>query len=152
MHLHDLESLKGKRRKRVGRGPGSGKGKNCGRGQNGAKSRSGYKRKRGFEGGQNPINRRLPKFGFTNPSKEYAQLINLEKLENSVSVETGTNLDKNKLKELGFIKKIDSPIKLLGKGNLSKKLTIEVDMVSAKAAEAVKNAGGEVVLKNSGLL
>ena len=75
MHLHELESSKNKYRKRVGRGPGSGKGKNCGRGQNGAKSRSGYKHKRGFEGGQNPLNRRLPKFGFTSPNKEDIQII-----------------------------------------------------------------------------
>ena len=71
MHLHDLESTKDKPRKRVGRGPGSGCGKNCGRGQNGAKSRSGYKQKRGFEGGQTPLNRRLPKFGFTSPKKVF---------------------------------------------------------------------------------
>ena len=152
MYLHDLESLKINRRKRVGRGPGSGKGKNCGRGQNGAKSRSGYKNKRGFEGGQNPLNRRLPKFGFTNPNKEYYQLINLQKLENSVSVETGAKLDKTKLMELGFIKKLDNPVKLLAKGNLNKKLTIEVDVASAKATDAVKNAGGKVVLTNPGLL
>ena len=77
MYLHDLESAKYKPRKRVGRGPGSGSGKNCGRGQNGAKSRSGYKKKRGFEGGQTPLKRRLPKFGFTSPNKIYAQLIEL---------------------------------------------------------------------------
>ena len=96
MHLHDLESTKDKPRKRVGRGPGSGCGKNCGRGQNGAKSRSGYKQKRGFEGGQTPLNRRLPKFGFTSPNKVYAQLINLQNLEESAKVETGSSIDKNK--------------------------------------------------------
>jgi len=105
MYLHDLESSKNKRRKRVGRGPGSGSGKNCGRGQNGAKSRSGYKRKRGFEGGQNPLNRRLPKFGFTSPNKVFAQLINLQNLEDNADVETGSSLDKTKLKALGLIKK-----------------------------------------------
>ena len=152
MYLYDLESSKYKPRKRVGRGPGSGSGKNCGRGQNGAKSRSGYKRKRGFEGGQNPLSRRLPKFGFTSPNKVYAQLINLQNLEDAVSVETGSSLDKSKLKELGFIKKADKPVKLLGKGVLSKKLTIEVDMVSASAAEAVKKAGGEVVSRDPGRL
>jgi len=145
MYLHDLESSKNKRRKRVGRGPGSGSGKNCGRGQNGAKSRSGYKRKRGFEGGQNPLNRRLPKFGFTSPNKVYAQLINLQNLEDNADVETGSSLDKTKLKAIGLIKKEDKPVKLLGKGKLSKKLNIEVDMTSASAAEAVKKAGGEVV-------
>ena len=145
MYLHDLESSKNNRRKRVGRGPGSGSGKNCGRGQNGAKSRSGYKRKRGFEGGQNPISRRLPKFGFTSPNKEFAQLINLQNLEDAAAVETGSDLDKTKLKALGLIKKEDKAVKLLGKGKLSKKLKIEVDMASVSAAEAVKKAGGEVV-------
>ena len=145
MYLHDLESSKNKRRKRVGRGPGSGSGKNCGRGQNGAKSRSGYKRKRGFEGGQNPISRRLPKFGFTSPNKEFFQLINIQNLEDTSTVETGSSLDKTKLKALGLIKKEDKAVKLLGKGKLSKKLKIEVDMASASAAEAVKKAGGEVV-------
>ena len=145
MYLHDLESSKNNRRKRVGRGPGSGNGKNCGRGQNGAKSRSGYKRKRGFEGGQNPINRRLPKFGFTSPNKEFFQLVNIQNLEDTATVETGSNLDKTKLKALGLIKKEDKAVKLLGKGKLSKKLKIEVDMASASAAEAVKKAGGEVV-------
>jgi len=145
MYLHDLESSKNNRRKRVGRGPGSGNGKNCGRGQNGAKSRSGYKRKRGFEGGQNPISRRLPKFGFTSPNKEFFQLINIQNLEDAATVKTGSSLDKTKLKALGLIKKEDKAVKLLGKGKLSKKLKIEVDMASASAAEAVKKAGGEVV-------
>ena len=145
MYLHDLESSKNNRRKRVGRGPGSGNGKNCGRGQNGAKSRSGYKRKRGFEGGQNPISRRLPKFGFTSPNKEFFQLINIQNLEDTATVEAGSSLDKTKLKALGLIKKEDKAVKLLGKGKLSKKLKIEVDMASASAAEAVKKAGGEVV-------
>tara|TARA_B100000945_G_scaffold189747_1_gene152416 strand:+ start:992 stop:1438 length:447 start_codon:yes stop_codon:yes gene_type:complete len=145
MKLHELVSSKISTRKRVGRGPGSGMGKNCGRGQNGAKSRSGYKHKRGFEGGQNPLNRRLPKFGFTSPNKEIFQLINLKNLEDSHAVETGSHLDKPKLKALGLIKKEDKPLKLLGKGNLSKKIKIEVDMASANAAEAVKKAGGEVI-------
>jgi len=148
MYLHCLESSKKKYRKRVGRGPGSGKGKNCGRGQNGAKSRSGYKQKRGFEGGQNPLNRRLPKFGFTSPNKEFVQLINLQNLEDETTVKKEANLDKTKLKELGLIKKINKPVKLLGKGNLSKKLTIEVDMASNRATQEVKKAGGEVILTN----
>ncbi len=150
MHLHYLESTKGKSRKRVGRGPGSGKGKNCGRGQNGAKSRSGYKQKRGFEGGQNPLNRRLPKFGFTSYKKEFVQIINLQNLEEKENILKESKLDKQKLKELGLIKKIDSPVKLLGKGSISKKLTIEVDMASINATQEVKKAGGEVILSNQG--
>ena len=145
MQLHELVTSKTATKKRVGRGPGSGKGKNCGRGQNGAKSRSGYKQKRGYEGGQNPLNRRLPKFGFTSPNKEIYQLINLQNLEDSPAVETGSHLDKSKLKALGLIKKEDKPVKLLGKGNLSKKIKIEVDSASTNAAEAVKKAGGEVI-------
>ena len=151
MYLHDLESSKISSRKRVGRGPGSGKGKNCGRGQNGAKSRSGYKRKRGFEGGQNPLNRRLPKFGFVSPNRENIQLINLKNLEDSTSVINGDDLSKDKLKEVGLIKKIDTPVKLLGKGSLSKKIAIEVDMASNNAAKAVENAGGKVNLTSQGL-
>ena len=152
MYLHNLESNKNNSRKRVGRGPGSGKGKNCGRGQNGAKSRSGYKQKRGFEGGQNPLNRRLPKFGFTNTNREFFQLINLQDLEEKETILKESNLDKNKLKELGFIKKIDKPVKLLAKGNISKKLTIEVDMASNRAKQEVEKAGGEVILTNSGTI
>jgi len=150
MYLHYLESSKKQYRKRVGRGPGSGKGKNCGRGQNGAKSRSGFKQKRGFEGGQNPLNRRLPKFGFTSPNKENVQLINLQNLENETTVKKEANLDKTKLKELGLIKKINKPVKLLGKGKLSKKLTIEVDMASNSATQEIKKAGGEVIFTNPG--
>ena len=148
MYLHNLESSKNKSRKRVGRGPGSGKGKNCGRGQNGAKSRSGYKQKRGFEGGQTPLNRRLPKYGFNSPNKESFQLINLQILENETNVKKEARLDKNMLKELGLIKKINKPVKLLGKGNINKKLTIEVDMASNRATQEIKRAGGEVIFVN----
>tara|TARA_B100000700_G_C14833823_1_gene755858 strand:+ start:390 stop:836 length:447 start_codon:yes stop_codon:yes gene_type:complete len=145
MQLHELVTSKTAKRKRVGRGPGSGKGKNCGRGQNGAKSRSGYKQKRGYEGGQNPLNRRLPKFGFTSPNKEIFQLINLQNLEDSDAIETGSHLDKSKLKLLGLIKKEDKPVKLLGKGKISKKIKIEVDSASENAVDALEKAGGEVI-------
>ena len=145
MQLHELVTSKTAKRKRVGRGPGSGKGKNCGRGQNGAKSRSGYKQKRGYEGGQNPLNRRLPKFGFTSPNKEIYQLINLQDLEDLTDIEELPLIDKPKLKSLGLIKKEGKPVKLLGKGKLSKKIKIEVDAASANAAEAVIKAGGEVI-------
>lgn len=145
MFLHDLESSKTATRKRVGRGPGSGTGKTCGKGHKGAKSRSGYKQKRGFEGGQTPLNRRLPKFGFTSPNKQISQLINLQTLEENPLVENGSTLNKIQLKELGLIKKENKPVKLLGNGSLTKKINIEVDMASNTAIEAVKNAGGDVV-------
>ena len=115
MQLHELDTTKTTTIKRVGRVTGSGKAKNCGRGQNGAKSRYGYKQKRGYEGGQNPLNRRLPKFGFTSPNKEIYQLINLQNLEDSPAVETGSHLDKSKLKALGLIKKEDKTVKLMRK-------------------------------------
>jgi len=79
------------------------------------------------------------------PTKSFFQLINIQNLEDTATVETGSSLDKTKLKALGLIKKEDKAVKLLGKGKLSKKLKIEVDMASASAAEAVKRAGGEVV-------
>ena len=145
MFLHDLESSKTAQKKRVGRGPGSGNGKTCGKGHKGAKSRSGYKNKRGFEGGQTPLNRRLPKFGFTSPNKQISQLINLQTLEDNAAIESGVELDKAGLKNRGLIKKEDKPVKLLGNGQLTKQINIQVDTASKSAVEAVKNAGGEVV-------
>ena len=93
MQLHELNAGSRKKRKRVGRGPGSGLGKTCGRGHKGAKSRSGFKNKRGFEGGQTPLKRRLPKFGFTNPNRQTYQLINLDRLEKLEQLTDGASLE-----------------------------------------------------------
>ncbi len=149
MNLHNLEKPLGskKKPKRVGRGPGSGSGKTCGKGQKGQKSRSGGKVRRGFEGGQMPLYRRLPKFGFTNPNAVTFSIINLSTLENRSDVASGEVLTKNLLKEKRIVRNLNHPIKLLADGTLTKSLKIEVDKASQTALEKVKAAGGEVLLK-----
>ena len=135
-----------KKRKRVGRGPGSGLGKTCGRGHKGAKSRSGFKNKRGFEGGQTPLKRRLPKFGFTNPSRQTYQLINLDRLEKLEQLTDGASLEMQQMLEMGLIRNTKTPVKLLGRGSLTKKIKITVDKASRGAVESVTQAGGEVII------
>ena len=135
-----------KKRKRVGRGPGSGLGKTCGRGHKGAKSRSGFKNKRGFEGGQTPLKRRLPKFGFTNPNRQTYQLINLDRLEKLEQLTDGTSLETQQMLEMGLIRNTKTPVKLLGRGSLTKKIKITVDKASRGAVESVTQAGGEVII------
>jgi len=121
MQLHELNAGSRKKRKRVGRGPGSGLGKTCGRGHKGAKSRSGFKNKRGFEGGQTPLKRRLPKFGFTNPNRQTYQLINLDRLEILEQLTDGASLEMQQMLEMGLIRNTKTPVKLLGRGSLTKK-------------------------------
>ena len=146
MQLHELNAGSRKKRKRVGRGPGSGLGKTCGRGHKGAKSRSGFKNKRGFEGGQTPLKRRLPKFGFTNPNRQTYQLINLDRLENLEQLTDGTSLETQQMLEMGLIRNTKTPVKLLGRGSLTKKIKITVDKASRGAVESVTQAGGEVII------
>ena len=146
MHLHELNAGSRKKRKRVGRGPGSGLGKTCGRGHKGAKSRSGFKNKRGFEGGQTPLKRRLPKFGFTNPNRQTYQLITLDRLEKLEQLTDGTSLEMQQMLEMGLIRNTKTPVKLLGRGSLTKKIKITVDKASRGAVEAVTQAGGEVII------
>ena len=146
MQLHELNAGSRKKRKRVGRGPGSGLGKTCGRGHKGAKSRSGFKNKRGFEGGQTPLKRRLPKFGFTNPNRQTYQLINLDRLEKLEQLNDGTSLEMQQMLEMGLIRNTKTPVKLLGRGSLTKKIKITVDEASRVAVEAVTQAGGEVII------
>ena len=146
MHLHELNAGSRKKRKRVGRGPGSGLGKTCGRGHKGAKSRSGFKNKRGFEGGQTPLKRRLPKFGFTNPNRQTYQLINLDRLEKLEQLTDGTSLETQQMLEIGLIRNTKTPVKLLGRGSLTKKIKITVDKASRGAVESVTQAGGEVII------
>jgi large subunit ribosomal protein L15 len=121
MQLHELNAGSRKKRKRVGRGPGSGLGKTCGRGHKGAKSRSGFKNKRGFVGGQTPLKRRLPKFGFTNPNRQTYQLINLDRLEKLEQLTDGASLEMQQMLEMGLIRNTKTPVKLLGRGSLTKK-------------------------------
>ncbi len=146
MQLHELNAGSRKKRKRVGRGPGSGLGKTCGRGHKGAKSRSGFKNKRGFEGGQTPLKRRLPKFGFTNPNRQTYQLINLDRLEKLEQLTDGASLEMQQLLEMGLIRNTKTPVKLLGRGSLTKKIKITVDKASRGAVESVTQAGGEVII------
>ena len=146
MQLHELNAGSRKKRKRVGRGPGSGLGKTCGRGHKGAKSRSGFKNKRGFEGGQTPLKRRLPKFGFTNPNRQTYQLINLDRLEKLEQLTEGTSLETQQMLEMGLIRNTKTPVKLLGRGSLTKKIKITVDKASRGAVESVTQAGGEVII------
>ena len=146
MQLHELNAGSRKKRKRVGRGPGSGLGKTCGRGHKGAKSRSGFKNKRGFEGGQTPLKRRLPKFGFTNPNRQTYQLINLDRLDKLEQLTDGTSLETQQMLEMGLIRNTKNPVKLLGRGSLTKKIKITVDKASRGAVESVTQAGGEVII------
>ena len=146
MQLHELNAGSRKKRKRVGRGPGSGLGKTCGRGHKGAKSRSGFKNKRGFEGGQTPLKRRLPKFGFTNPNRQNYQLINLDRLEKLEQLTDGASLEMQQMLEMGLIRNTKTPVKLLGRGSLTKKIKITVDKASRGAVESVTQAGGEVII------
>ncbi|MEC8477830.1 MAG: 50S ribosomal protein L15 [SAR324 cluster bacterium] len=146
MQLHELNAGSRKKRKRVGRGPGSGLGKTCGRGHKGAKSRSGFKNNRGFEGGQTPLKRRLPKFGFTNPNRQTYQLINLDRLEKLEQLTDGASMEMQEMLEMGLIRNTKTPVKLLGRGSLTKKIKITVDKASRGAVESVTQAGGEVII------
>ncbi|MBF0287194.1 MAG: 50S ribosomal protein L15 [SAR324 cluster bacterium] len=148
MQLHNLEKPEGstKPRKRIGRGPGSGTGKTCGRGHKGYKSRSGAKRRRGFEGGQMPIHRRLPKFGFTNIFRIEYTIINLSTLDKLGDFDASDVITKEILQSKKIIRNLKHPVKLLGNGDLSKAVKIQVDKASQSAMEKVKAAGGEVLL------
>lgn len=128
-----------KRRKRVGRGPGSGWGKTAGKGMNGQKARSGGGIARGFEGGQMPLQRRMPKRGFTNIFKKEIIEINVERLE---VFNDGDIIDVEALGKKGLISKIADGVKVLGKGELTKKLTVRLHSVSAGALKKITDAGG----------
>lgn len=143
MRLLELSSKSRKKRKRVGRGNSSGHGNYSGRGIKGQNSRTGGGVRPGFEGGQMPLIRRLPKLpGFTNPSRVEYQIVNIETLENKYS--EGETVDIVSLYEKGIIKNKSNPIKILGNGDLKKKLTVKTDKVSISAEEKIKKAGGTV--------
>jgi len=147
MQLHNLQPAKGsvKSGKRIGRGEGSGKGGTSTRGHKGAKSRSGYSKKVGFEGGQMPLQRRVPKFGFKNINRKEYQGINLDTLQSMVDegrIKDTVTLDV--LIENGLAGKNDL-IKILGRGELKAKLNITVHKFTATAKEAIEKAGGEAV-------
>ncbi|HVT04202.1 MAG TPA: 50S ribosomal protein L15 [Thermoanaerobaculia bacterium] len=140
MELNNLKPKKGSRkpRKRVGRGPGSGNGKTAGRGEKGQKSRSGYTSKLGFEGGQMPLHRRLPKRGFTNIFKTEYAVVNLADLDR---FDTDSVVDLAAMKAIGLVKG-RKRVKVLGNGEISKKLTVHADKFSKTAKSKIEAAGG----------
>jgi large subunit ribosomal protein L15 len=141
MELNNLKPKKGSRRprKRIGRGPGSGHGKTAGRGEKGQKSRSGYSSQLGFEGGQMPLHRRLPKRGFTNIFKTEFHVLNLSDLE---QFDSGATVDEAALRSAGVVKGGRRKVKVLGNGELTKKLTVRADKFSKSAREKIEAAGG----------
>ena len=144
MELHNLKPAKGsiKSKKRVGRGEGSKKGGTSTRGHKGAKSRSGYSRKIGFEGGQQPLQRRVPKFGFTNPNRVEYNGVNLDTIQTLVdSKKLKGTIVKQDLIDNGLVQKNDL-VKILGRGKLTAKLNVTVNAFSASAKLAIEKAGG----------
>ncbi|MFZ4454410.1 50S ribosomal protein L15 [Salibacterium aidingense] len=142
MKLHELKPAEGsnKDRSRVGRGPASGNGKTSGRGHKGQNARSGGGVRPGFEGGQNPIYKRLPKRGFTNPTRKEFAIVNVELLNR---FEAGTEVTPELLLQEGVISKRKEGIKILGNGSLDKELTVKANKFSASAAQAIEAAGGK---------
>lgn len=147
MELHTLKPAKGatKNRKRIARGVGSGKGGTATRGHKGAKSRSGYKRKRGFEGGQMPLQMRLPKRGFNNPNRKEFVPFNLARLQEIADKFNLTAITAENLVANGLARRNDR-IKILGGGELSSKMDVTVHAISASAKAAIESKGGNVNL------
>jgi len=145
MNLHNLKPAKGSThsKKRIGRGEGSGHGGTATRGHKGAKSRSGYSSKIGFEGGQMPLQRRLPKFGFTNINRVEYKGINIDSIQTLVDAKKVTDITPAILVENGLANKNDL-IKLLGRGEIKAKVTFKVHKASASALKAIEATGGTV--------
>jgi large subunit ribosomal protein L15 len=145
MDLSNLKPADGstKNRKRIGRGQGSGTGGTSTRGHKGAKSRSGYSRKVGFEGGQMPLQRRIPKFGFKNINRKEFRGINLDILQNLVDTKSITTIDLAVLVANGLASKNDL-VKILGRGELKSKIEVKVHAFSATAKAAIESKGGVV--------
>ena len=139
--LADLKPAPGakRNRKRLGRGNGSGTGTFSGKGCKGQKSRSGHKTRPWFEGGQMPIYRRLPRRGFVNANREEYQVVNLGDIE---ARSTGERLDPEALEAQGLIRSADGPVKILGDGELTRKVTLVADKFSASARSKIEAAGG----------
>ena len=148
MELHNLQPAPGsnKGNKRVGRGTGSGYGGTSTRGHKGAKSRSGYSHKVGFEGGQMPLQRRVPKFGFKNINRVEYKAINLDALQALAEASNLTKITVEDLRNAGLVSK-KALVKVLGNGAITKALEIEANAFSKKAEEAIKAAGGTAITK-----
>ncbi|MCU4166315.1 50S ribosomal protein L15 [Carboxylicivirga caseinilyticus] len=146
MNLNNLRPAKGsvKASKRIGRGQGSGRGGTSTRGHKGAKSRSGYSRKFGFEGGQMPLQRRVPKFGFKNINRVEYKALNIEVLQALAEKSSLTVIEPETLREAGLISKNDL-VKILGNGELNAKLEVKAHAFSKSAVEAIEAAQGTVV-------
>lgn len=142
MKMHELAPAFGstKEAKRIGRGHGSGNGKTAGKGHKGQKARAGHGMRPGFEGGQMPLQRRVPKRGFNNIFAEEWAAINLSALE---VFEDGATVDAAALADKGIIKKANLPVKVLGNGKLTKKLNVKLNAFSASAAEKINSVGGK---------
>jgi large subunit ribosomal protein L15 len=142
MKLHELSPAFGstKEAKRIGRGHGSGNGKTAGKGHKGQKARAGRGMRPGFEGGQMPLQRRVPKRGFNNIFAEEVYAINVSALN---VFEDGAVVDAAALADKGIVKKASYPVKVLGKGEITKKLTVKLNAFSASAAEKIAAAGGK---------
>jgi large subunit ribosomal protein L15 len=142
MRLHDLRPAEGstKSKKRVGRGTGSGLGTTAGRGMNGQNSRSGGGVRPGFEGGQMPLFRRIPKRGFNNKFKKQWTIVNVELLND---FEDGTEITPDVLLQTGVVSKINYGIKILGDGELNKKLTVKANKFTQSAISKIEAAGGK---------
>jgi large subunit ribosomal protein L15 len=140
MNLSNLRPPKGQKQKkqRIGQGMGTGRGKYSGRGAKGARSISGYSIMRGFEGGQMPLHRRLPKRGFTNIFKKEYAIVNLGRLEQL----EGDAFDPGRLLELGVIKKLGAGLKVLGSGEITRKIEVRAHFFSKSALEKIEKAGG----------
>ena len=153
MNLDSMTPIKGsnkKASKRLGRGQGSGKGGTSTRGHKGAKSRSGYSKKLGFEGGQMPLQRRIPKFGFKNVNSIKYEVLNLEKIQELIlNKKIKNKLDIDKIYSLGLVKK-NSLVKILAKGKILSPVKVTAHKFSNKAREEIESVGGEVnlILKN----
>lgn len=146
MKLHTLKANEGstKNRKRIGRGQGSGKGGTSTRGHKGAKSRSGYSQKLGFEGGQMPLQRRVPKFGFKNPNRVEYKAINLDTIQQLAESSKGNSITLELLIENGLVGKKDL-VKVLGRGEIKAKVEVSAHAFSTKASELIEKAGGKAV-------
>jgi large subunit ribosomal protein L15 len=146
MNLSSLKPAPGSVRvnKRVGRGTGSGMGGTSTRGHKGAQSRSGYSAKKNFEGGQMPLQRRVPKFGFNNPNRVEYKPINLDTLQELISKTNATVINRELLLENGLIGKNDK-VKILSRGEVTGAIEVSADAFSAKAIEAIEKAGGKAV-------
>ena len=143
MNLHDLKPAKGARRKRkrIGRGPGSGHGKTATKGHKGLLARSGGGKRAGFEGGQMPLIRRVPKFGFANPFRTEYAIVNVKSLEAWGGSETVTP---QAMVEAGLVKRKTLPIKILGNGELKRSLVVQAHKFSKSAESKIQAAGGRV--------